>query len=156
MAKSKQKKKKISKAGSGRWLGAAMPERVMFDAPRMEVVDYLKWGNLIKSWSRDPTTAPKNLQDFVNQCEAAGVGLSMPASVTGMQVIVQKENEFILRLPPASSIEETEDLLRKGGLYPIPRFYDDAYGVPLRIDGVQPNLNFHARRIGDYSIRKTA
>jgi hypothetical protein len=156
MAKGKQNDTNIGTAGLSPPVGTSMPERLMFDVPRMEVVDYLKWGNLIKSWSRDPTTAPKDLQGFVTQCETAGVGLSMPATVTAIRVIVQQENEFILRLPPASSIKETEDLLQKGGLYPIPRFYDDAYGVLLKIDGVQANLNFHARRIGDYSIRKTA
>ena len=152
----KVNKTMIGTAGSSLPLGKSMPERLMFDVPRMEVVDYLKWGNLIKSWSTDPTTAPKDLQDFVTQCETAGVGLSMPSSVTAMRVIVQQDNEFILRLPPAASIKETEDLLQKGGLYPIPRFYDDAYGIQLKIEGAQANLNFHARRIGDYSIRKTA
>lgn len=157
MAKQKAKaKKKTVKAKSALALGAAMPGPALPDAPRMEVVDYIKWGNLIKKWSRNTATAPKNLQDFVTQCAKAGVGLSMPSSVTKIQVIIQKDNEFILRIPPANAIKETEDALKAGGLYPIPRFYEQRFGSILNIQGFQQKLDFHAQRIGDYIIRKTA
>lgn len=149
------KKGKTAKAKSALPLGPAMPGPAMPQSPRMDVVDYIKWGNLIKSWSRKPKTAPKNLQDFKDQCQKAGVGLSMPDSVTAIQVIVQKDNEFILRIPPAKAIKETEDALKAGGLYPIPNFYNQRFGSILQIKGKKENLDFHAQRIGDYIIRKT-
>ena len=142
-------------AEAGLPLGQAMPGPAMLEESRMEVVDYIKWGNLIKKWSRNPETAPKNLQDFAVQCAHAGVGLSMPPSITEIKVIVQKDNEFILRLPPANAIQATEDALRAGGLYPIPHFYNQRFGAILNIQGEKERMDFHAQRIGDYIIRKT-
>ena len=155
MAKQKPKTKK--KSGKAKLaalpLGKMMPGLTTMDVPRMDVVDYVGWGNLIKGWSRNPATAPKDLQDLIDQCK--DVGLTVPSYVTKLQVIVQTEDTFILRLPPWKKIEESEKKLAQGGLYPIPRFYNDAYGVTLNIADKE-KLNFHARRIGDYIIRLTA
>src|SRR5579862_3504629 len=104
------------KAESALALGTAMPGPTKLDAPRMEVVDYIGWGNLIKGWSRKPATAPKDLQDLIDQCEKAGVGLSMPNYITKLQVVVQADDTFVLRLPPATKIAETETALQQGGL----------------------------------------
>lgn len=155
MAKDKGKRKKTGKAKPALRLGKAMPGMALFDIPRMDVVDYIAWGNLIKSWSRDPTSAPKDLQDLMDQCQTAGVGLMVPPYVTKLQVIVQKEDTFVLRLPPWPKIKESEDAMAGGGLYPIPRFYNDRYGAILNIPQDQ-KLDFHAQRIGDYIIRLTA
>jgi hypothetical protein len=155
MAKDKGKYKKTGRAKSALPLGPAMPGMTIFDIPRMDVDDYIGWGNLIKGWSSDPTTAPKDLQDLINQCETAGVGLTVPPYVTKLQVIVQAEDTFVLRLPPWKKIKESEDALARGGLYPIPRFYNERYGFTLNIPQNQ-KLDFHAQRIGDYIIRLTA
>lgn len=141
---------------AGLVLGKAMPGPAKVEESRMEVVDYIKWGNLIKKWSRNPETAPKDLQDFAVQCAEAGVGLSMPPSITEIKVIVQKDNEFILRLPPPNAIQATEDALKAGGLYPIPHFYNQRFGAILHIETDREMMDFHAQRIGDYIIRKTA
>lgn len=154
MAKGKQKRM-TGKAKRALPLGKAMPGRTIIDPTRMEVVDYVGWGNMIKGWSRNPATAPKTLQELKDQCQQAGVGLTVPSHITTMRVIEQAENEFILRLPPAINIKESEDALRQGGLYPVPSFYNDRYGVILNIPSVKEKLDFHAQRIGDYIIRKT-
>lgn len=137
-------------------LGSAMPGPTILDEARMEVVDYIGWGNLIKGWSRNPATAPTTLQGLVDQCEKAGVGLSLPSYITKLQLVVQADDTFILRLPPANRIAETETALKQGGLYPIPGFYNNRYGVILNIPEHQDKLDFHAQRIGDYIIRLTA
>jgi hypothetical protein len=157
MAKQKSTtKKKTGKAKSALALGTAMPGPTILDAPRMEVVDYIGWGNLIKGWSRNPATAPKDLQGLIDQCEEAGVGLTLPSYITKLQLVVQADDTFVLRLPPANRIAETETALQQGGLYPIPSFYNNRYGVILNIPQLQDKLNFHAQRIGDYIIRLTA
>ncbi|WP_428675110.1 hypothetical protein [Reyranella sp.] len=149
-------KGETAKAEPALALGPAMPGPAMPQSPRMDVVDYIKWGNLIKSWSRNPESVPKDIQDFKDQCQAAGVGLSMPNSFTEMRVILQKDNEFILRIPPANAIKETEVALEAGGLYPVPNFYNQRFGSILNIQGKKESLDFHAQRIGDYIIRLTA
>src|SRR5262249_32913075 len=133
MAKSTSKTKKRGKAKSALRLGKMMPGRTIMDVPRMEVVDYVGWGKLIKGWSKNPSTAPTDLQDLISQCAHAGVGLTVPSYVTKLQVIVQDEDTFVLRLPPWPKIKESEDKLKAGGLYPIPHFYNDRYGVILDI-----------------------
>jgi hypothetical protein len=155
MAKAKGKKPNPRKAKSALQLGKKMPGMTILEIPRMEVVDYIRWGNLIKAWARDPGSAPQTLQNLMDQCSAAGVGLTVPAHVTKLQVIVQADDTFVLRLPPAKKISESEDALQRGGLYPIPRFYNDRYGAILNIAQDQ-KLDFHAQRIGDYTIRLTA
>jgi hypothetical protein len=176
MAKRKSTTKKTKKIGKAK---SALPLRktptmTVFDIPRMDVGNYVAWGNLIKSWSRDPTTAPwadgrttvlpnGDLQKLKDQCAAAGVGLTVPPYVTKVLVIEQDEDTFVLRLPPAKKIKESEDVLGRGGLYPIPQFYNDAYSkslnipnVTLGVEPLQAKLDFHAQRIGDYIIRLTA
>ncbi|MGE0577630.1 MAG: hypothetical protein AB7F22_23445 [Reyranella sp.] len=157
MAKQKPKsKKKTAKAKSALALAAAMPGPTILGAPRMEVVDYIGWGNMIKEWSRKPATAPKTLQELKDQCQQAGVGLTVPNYITKLQVVVQADDTFVLRLPPATRIAETEVALQQGGLYPIPGFYNNRYGAILNIPQTQQKLDFHAQRIGDYIIRLTA
>jgi hypothetical protein len=181
MAKRKAKTKKIGKAKSARQLRSAMPPVVTFDPPRMEVDDYVAWGNLIKSWSKNPKTAPwKNpttpppdygdgdLDELINQCRTAKVGLFVPPGVTKVMIIRQDVDTFILRLPPKPRIEESEKKLKQGGSYPIPQFYNEAYAKSLNIpvrdvglnfpddDDGKAKLEFHAQRIGDYIIRLTA
>lgn len=149
-------------------LGPAMPPRITFVPPRMDVVNYIQWGNLIKKWCKDPKTAPwstettttpsygdGDLEKLKEQCLDAGVGLTVPQNIKKMTIVVQADDTFVLRLPPQERIEETENALDKGGLYPIPRFYDDAYGLVLNVPKEQLR-DFHAQRIGDYVIRLTA
>lgn len=173
MAKSKTKTMKARKtrttgvATLAVRLAAEMPPRTTFERPRMDVLDYVKWGNLIKKWCNDPTTAPwkdtltpspygeGDMQKLKDQCLAAGVGLVVPDDIKKVMIVVQADDTFILRLPPRERIQESEAALRQGGLYPIPRFYDDAYGLVLKVPADQM-LDFHAERIGDYVIRLTA
>lgn len=122
---------------------------------RPKVTDPIAWGNLVKSWAKGDKPVPKTLEDFLSQCTAANVGLTLPSYVDAFLPLPQQpKNIFVLRLPPKELIEESEDYLNKGGKYLIPKFYDDRYdqsGVPLDVEQDQ-KLDFHAERTGDYTI----
>ena len=74
----------------------------------------------------------------------------------GLVVVVSSEEVFMIKLPSKSLVEATEKELGEGASYPLPKFYDDFYtrfGTPLNIPDKASKLDFHAGRIGDYSIR---
>jgi hypothetical protein len=119
---------------------------------RPEVTDYIAWGNLVKSWAKGNKPSPTSLDDLLSQCTAANVGMLMPDYVDTLFVLQKPKNVFVLRLPPGDLIQESENALNAGGLYPIPQFYNDRYHAVL--DVPQPQmLDFHAQRTGDYVIR---
>jgi len=120
--------------------------------PRPEVADYIAWGNLIKRWAKGEQAVPQNLNDLLDQCTAANVGMMMPAFVTDLHVVQQPKNVFVLRLPPADLVTQSEQALEAGAAYAIPPFYNERYHTELNVPQDQ-KLNFHAQRTGDYVIR---
>jgi hypothetical protein len=61
-----------------------------------------------------------------------------------------------LRLPPKAMVEAAEQDMEAGADYPIPKFYDEFYHTTLELADGKQKLDFHACRIGDYSIRNCA
>jgi hypothetical protein len=128
------------------------PERVTVD-------DFVKWGNLLKGWATgkdypgvDAQVIPRTIDELKQQCADIGLGITIPAKVKSLAIISYSEEVLVLRVPPKSMIEESETHLSQPGTkYNVPAFYDTAYGVPLSVPD-NKKLDFHACRIGDYSI----
>lgn len=131
---------------------------------RFTVSDEIAWGKLVKSWATGksyfdgmaPPPLPRTLQDVRDQCAQIGITVSIPAMHKGLVVVVSSEEVFMIKLPSKSLVEATEKELGEGASYPLPKFYDDFYtrfGTPLNIPDKASKLDFHAGRIGDYSIR---
>lgn len=132
---------------------------------RFTVSDEIAWGKLVKSWATgrsyfvegQPAPAiPRTLQDLKDRCAEVGIEVSIPVIHKGLVVVESSEEVFMIKLPSKTLVEATEQWLATGGGYPIPKFYDDFYrrfGVPLNITDPEAKRDFHAARIGDYSIR---
>jgi hypothetical protein len=118
---------------------------------RPKVDDPIAWGNLVKSWAKGEKPHPKTLTEFRDQCATANVGLKLPSYIDDFDVVQRPKNVFLLRLPAKELVKESEDFLDSGGDYQIPQFYNVRYGVPLVVDQPQKR-NFHAERVGDYTI----
>jgi len=118
---------------------------------RPRVSDFKAWGNLIKRWAKGEQAKPTSLADFLDQCTAADVGMTMPDHVVDLVVIQKEADTFVLRLPPASEIVESELALETLNAYPIPPFYNERYHALPDVPKEEMK-DFHAQRIGDYSL----
>jgi hypothetical protein len=134
----------------------------------IKVQDYERWGKLIKTWATgqsyfkdDPRPipiedlrVPRNLAEFVQQCDNVGVGLTIPEGVKGLTVIQHTADTVFIRLPPRELLLKKEADLKQGtGTYPFPDFYARNFGVPL---SPEAKMVVHAQRIGDYTISTCA
>jgi hypothetical protein len=130
----------------------------------IKVEDYERWGKLIKTWATgqsyfkdDPRPipiedlpVPRNLAEFVDQCNKVGVGLTIPDGVKGLTVIQHTADTLFIRLPPKNLLLTKEAALSQAtGTYPFPAFYERNFGVPLTPEA---KLVVHAQRVGDYTI----
>jgi hypothetical protein len=135
---------------------------------RFWVDDDLKWGKLVKSWAtgknyfdinRPAPPLPRTLEDLKQQCADNGITAKIPDVHTGLTVVQSSKEILMIKLPSKALVEVTELEFAQGATYPFPKFYDDFYGTygsPLVLPDTQKKLDFHACRIGDYSIRMCA
>ena len=136
---------------------------------RFKVDDDVKWGKLVKSWATgknyiDPAkpapALPRTLDDLKAQCAAVGLAVTIPSMHTGLVVVQSSKEILMIKLPSKALLEATEhEFETAGAAYPDPKFYDDFYtrfGSPLTLPNKATLLDFHAARIGDYSIRMCA
>ena len=133
---------------------------------RFKVDDDIKWGKLVKSWAtgtnylepaKPAPALPRTLDDLKEQCAKAGITVTIPSMHTGLVVVQSSKEILMIKLPSKALVEATEaEFESPGAAYPVPKFYDDFYtkfGSPLKPPTKADLLNFHAARIGDYSIR---
>lgn len=120
--------------------------------PRPSVTDHKAWGTLVKNWAKGTQPRPVDVADLVAQCNAANVGMTMPAGVTKLVIVQEPVNTFVLRLAPKEMIDAAETYLAQGGEYLIPKFYNKRYDAVLQLTTTQDKLDFHAERSGDYTI----
>jgi hypothetical protein len=81
---------------------------------------------------------------------------NMPTQYTNVVIVQGAGDTLVFRLPPAETIESSEDDLVNGVNYVIPAFYDALYGGPPTIMPAMPNqgsvMELHASRIGEYTL----
>jgi hypothetical protein len=131
---------------------------------RMRVVNWARWGDLIKCWTtgrphrtnKKTYAVPRSLDEMKAQCKELDIGLNIPSYVKNLVVYSHEKSTMVIRLPPADFVLESEEhLKKKGAVYNLPSFYADALGLKGAVpafDDMNEVLDFHASRIGDYSI----
>lgn len=131
---------------------------------RMRVTNWARWGDLIKCWStgrphranKKVYPVPRSMDELRAQCKDLDVGLNVPAYVKNLVVYTHERTTLVIRVPPADFVMESEEhLKKKGAVYNLPSFYADALGVQgavPELGSMDKVLDFHASRIGDYSI----
>jgi hypothetical protein len=130
---------------------------------KLEISDDILWGKLVKSWAtgtnyiapnRPSPAIPRSMEELLAQAADIGLTIKFPDGMVGLEIIQYSSQTAVVKLPPKSMVEETEaDLDKQDALYPMPRFYEDFFSVPLPQMNKTGLLDLHAARIGDYSIR---
>ncbi len=126
---------------------------------RVTVDDWVKWGNLLKGWATgkdypgvDAQVVPRTLDELKQQCADIGLGITIPPKIKALSVVSYSEEVLVLRVPPKTMIEDSEAYLAQPGTkYVVPNFYETYFGVPLNVPE-NKKMDFHAGRIGDYSV----
>jgi len=122
-----------------------------FDESDAVLGDYVAVGKLIVEWAKKPASAPKTMEEFRVAVEPY---MTIDEKYTRFKV-VQADNEtdsgleFILRLPPAGQVKESEDRLKTapaGTVYPLPTLYAELAGNDEPLDA------FYGR-VADYTMR---
>lgn len=99
---------------------------------------------------------------FSTLCAAAGINsVNYPAGTTEVIIVQGNAMTMVIRLPPKTVLQASEQLLLTGGNYPTPSFYDPLYAqpggpIPSANPPMPPNtagiMDLHANRIGDYTM----
>ena len=121
------------------------------------------WGKLVKSWAtgnnyihpdRGPIAIPRTLEELLQIASDIGLSITFPDGMVGLAVIQYSPQTAVIKLPPKAMVEDTEAKLNQpGAVYPMPKFYEDFFCVPLPALSRDQMFDLHAARIGDYSIR---
>lgn len=129
---------------------------------KLEISDEILWGKLVKSWATGRNyivqggavpKIPRTMDELQAQATDIGLTIRFPDGMTGLAVISYSPHTVVLKLPPKSMVEETEQELQAGNSYPWPAMYDNFYNAPLPAMDLAKRMDLHAARIGDYSIR---
>ena len=130
---------------------------------KLEISDDILWGKLVKSWAtgnnyiapNKPAPAiPRTQEELLAQAADVGLTISFPDGMVGLEIIQYSSQTAVIKLPPKSMVEDAEaEFEKSGALYPMPKFYETFFGVPLPPLSVDKLFDLHAARIGDYSIR---
>ena len=154
---------KAAKSAAAKTVKAKPGKAEVAPPDRMRVTNWERWGDLVKAWTtgrphratKKKYEVPRTLEELKKQCKDAGVGLNLPDFVTDLVVYTHQKSTMVLRLPPADLVAESEKKLKAGATYLLPTFYADALGV----SGALPHfaddkalMDFHASRIGDYTL----
>jgi hypothetical protein len=119
--------------------------------------NWLNWGNLVLTWIRDPKTRPHNVGELNRQLDKNNVTAKVggPDSKPVLFWDYPKDNTPIqIALPTEGMLDERLQHVTSGH-YPLPPFYDIAFGGATRAQlSRAESLDFAARRIGEHSVNE--
>jgi hypothetical protein len=116
---------------------------------KVEVVNYRAFGEKVKAWTKGTDPLPTSLDEFASQLAAADVGVKIPERFKYVKFMQSNEDTLVVRLPCKATLAASEARLARGGNYPLPSFYEQVFEAKPNISNME---DFHAERIGDYSI----
>lgn len=125
---------------------------------RVKINSPVQWGKLIKSWATGRSyfgagtpvpPMPRTIEELKAQCAAANINIEIPPHVTGLAILQYSPETLSIRLPPKALVDESEALLKTQD-YGLPQFYQDFFKHKPKTE--QERLDFHACRLGEYSV----
>jgi hypothetical protein len=130
--------------------------------PRFSVGDVMLWGKLVKMWATEKPypgvplmPQPRTLAELQRQCDSINLTINIPTDITGMVVVNYTREALLIRIPEKSLVEESERFLADSRTdyfdLQIYKLLEQFEGPDGKIKK-EHKLDFHAARIGDYSI----
>jgi hypothetical protein len=119
--------------------------------------NFLNWGNLVLTWIRDPQTRPHTVEQLNTQLDKNNVKAKVDGPDSKKVEFWDypgKNDPIQIALPTKAMLEERLQHVTSGQ-YPLPHFYDIAFGGATRAQlSRAESLDFAARRIGEYSVNE--
>ena len=128
------------------------PMKVDFDDT---VENWRLWGELVELWCYKLHPWPDTTATMVNQMTAHGIkGASIYGPPTREVKFWQYTNDdpLVMLLPTEQMLKDARKTVKAGQPYPLPVFYDAAYGGPQKVFTEDDDTLFAACRIGEYTI----
>ncbi len=134
------------------------------------------WGKLVKCWSTgrnyfDPKQPapqpPRTVRELKQQLKQYNCDGELASWVKGIAIMQTSHETLAIRIPPKDLVERTEAMLAQAnggdrtarsvptldrGAYPLPDFYAQFLRTRPDQRSLDALLNFHAARVGDYSV----
>jgi hypothetical protein len=109
-----------------------------------------------------PGVAHLSENDFRTLLGKAGINtVTYPPGTTEVIVVQGSATTMVIRLPPTSVLQASEQNLLAGGLYPVFSFYSPMFSPPggpnivphpPQMPDQKAVMDLHANRIGDYTM----
>ena len=120
-----------------------------------DIVNYEKWGMLLKTWAEKPASRPPEgpIVELEKAMNLAGVGVSFAGrnyKSFKFQENPTTDDVLVIVMPPIQVIQEVEAELNNND-YQFPKFYKDLFGE-LAVPEAQ-RKTFHTQRIAEYVMR---
>lgn len=118
--------------------------------------NWLKWGDLVRSWVFGQTSYPADTTTMLTQMQAAGItNPQIPGPPRAVVFVPYNSPELIIPVPTQAMILASEQQLGATGVrpYPVKSFYDLAYDKPVKANLDAPaRLDIGKMRLGEYVI----
>jgi hypothetical protein len=124
--------------------------------------NWLKWGELVRSWVFQPNTRPANTADMQTQMNDSQIVGHVPGPTRPVKFIDYDDDKLYFPLPSTTMVLNDESELHviaghgQGQRhYPLPTFYAIAFGAKPEVDLSDTEmLAFGKRRLGEYTIQE--
>jgi hypothetical protein len=119
--------------------------------------NWLNWGTLVRDWVKGKPR-PTTVKDLKAQLAEASVIAAVDGPddrvVTILDYAEGPGNPLVIMIPTAAMLQGKLATVTSGR-YPLPLFYDIAFGGAARANlSAQESLNFALRRIGEYTVNE--
>jgi hypothetical protein len=119
--------------------------------------NWLNWGNLVNKWI-DGAPTPTTVLELKSQLTANNVAVTVQGAgdrVVSVQSYADDPAQALVIVIPTAAMRDAKMYTVTSGSYPLPLFYNTAYGGAPRANlSAQESHDFAIRRIGEYTVNE--
>jgi hypothetical protein len=120
--------------------------------------NWLNWGQLVLAWISNAQSRPTTVAELKAQLTKNDVAAIVQGADQRVVAVQDYDDSpdapLVIMIPTAQMLKDKLQTVTSGP-YPLPLFYDIAYGGAARANlSPQESQNFAARRIGEYTVNE--